>query len=81
MKDIVALTVVVVDGHAAPPPVVAQSTEHPAPSTKVCEFDSHEAAEQLLAAAPSQAVQDPSTTPTISSIMAAQEAHPTPSTK
>ena len=81
MKDIVALTVVVVDGHAAPPPVVAQSTEHPAPSTKVCEFDSHEAAEQLLAAAPSQAVQDPSTTPTISSIMAAQRAHPTPSTK
>ena len=49
--------------------------EHPTPLTKVWKFDSHVAAEQVPAAPlPSQAVQDPSRTPTTAFMAAARSA-------
>ena len=46
---------------------------HPVPSTKVWKFVSHKATAHVVDAAPSQSVQDPSTTPTISFMTSAQE--------
>ena len=65
--------VVVQAENLVPLPQVVVHSEHPVPSTKVWKPSAHVAAEHVVEAAPSQAVQESSTTPVTAFIIAAHD--------
>jgi hypothetical protein len=65
--------VVVQASNLVPIPQVVVHPEHPVPSTKVWKPSAHVAEEHVVEAAPSQAVQDSSTTPVTAFIIAAHD--------